>query len=276
MQLDTSRAWNEAVAAVQANREVLLAIAGVFFLLPGLVSTVLFADVQEQLYKMMGNRSQMEKFVQSGALTPVIVFGLFASVVQLIGYMAMLAVLTDRARPTVGEALRLAVKSLPTLIGTGLLFFGGYMLATLAFAVVAGVLGKIPMLAPLVFVLVGIFIGLLVSAMVRLSLSLPVIVIDKLRNPMEVLRRSWSLTSGNAGRLLLFYVVMFIVYFVILLLVGGIAGALATLIAGQGTAALLIAGVISGAISAIASVLFTAVLAAVHRQLTESPSATFA
>ena len=34
-------------------------------------------------------------------------------------------------RPTVGEALKLALRTLPSVIGAALLFFAGYLLATL-------------------------------------------------------------------------------------------------------------------------------------------------
>ena len=40
MKFDSNGAWLDAMAAVRANRQVLLAVAGVFFLLPTLLSTV--------------------------------------------------------------------------------------------------------------------------------------------------------------------------------------------------------------------------------------------
>ena len=41
MKLDSSLAWKQANAAISANREVLLALAGVFFLLPRLAFQLL-------------------------------------------------------------------------------------------------------------------------------------------------------------------------------------------------------------------------------------------
>jgi hypothetical protein len=271
MQFDSSNAWREAVAKVQANQEVLFALAGVFFLLPGLASVLLFADVQQQLYVIMGNRAQMEKFVQSGALNPVAIFGLAAFVLQLVGYLAMLSILTDRGRPTVAEALRSAARALPTAIATTVLLFLAVIAGMMVFGAIAGVIGRVA--EPLAFVILGIFVGLLVSGLVRLSLILPVIAADMLSNPIAVVQRSMKLTKGNTGRLLLFYAVLFIVYFVILLLVGAVAGVFTFLLAGQGIVSILVSGVISGIVGALASVLLTAILAAVHRQLAE-PSST--
>ena len=73
-------------------------------------------------------------------------------------------------------------------------------------------------------------------------------------------------------RLFLFYLLLTAVYFVILMVVTMVIMALAIAIAGQGKVALLIGGVGSGAVGAAASVLLTAVLAAIHRQLA-GPSA---
>jgi uncharacterized membrane protein YeaQ/YmgE (transglycosylase-associated protein family) len=265
MQLNSSGAWNEAVATVKANRDIMLAIAGVFFLLPGLASVLLFADLQEQLFAMMRNRSQAEKFVQSGALNPVIAYSLFAYVLQTVGNLALLSILTDRTRPTVAETLQQAVKALPSAIGTTLLTVLGVFFASLIFSLLAAVVGKVA--GPLTIVLFGVFMGILIAAFTRLSLALPVIVADKLRNPLAVLRRSFDLTRGCSSQLLLFYVVLFVVYAVILVLVGAIAGVLAAVIAGEGKGALLLSGLLTGVIGAAAGVLFTAVLAVVHRQL---------
>ena len=42
--LDTNAAWKEASAIVSANREVLLALAGVFFMLPSLALSVIAGE----------------------------------------------------------------------------------------------------------------------------------------------------------------------------------------------------------------------------------------
>ena len=112
---------------------------------------------------------------------------------------------------------------------------------------------------------------------VKLSLTGPVIAIDKVFNPVTALTRSWGLTKGNSVRLFLFYLLLAIVYLVISTIVGAIIGAL-TFALGT-SAALTVSGVVSGILSAIVTVVFIAVIAAVHRQLSgpsaEAVSATF-
>lgn len=266
MQFDSNHAWREATASAGANREVLLAVAGVFFLLPGVASVLFLSDFQSEMLANFGN-PEATKRVMEGMTGPVIAFGLVSFLLQSIGYLAMLALLTDRARPTVGQAIGSAVKALPSVIGATLLFFTGYLLAVLVFAGLAAVLGKVAGLGALVAVLLVMLVVGIVYVMVKLSLILPVIMIDNVRNPAAALVRSWRLTKGNSFRLFLYYLLLFIVYMVIIMVVSMVSMALVAMVAGQGKAALLIGGLVSGIAGAIASVLLTAILAAIHRQL---------
>ena len=271
MKFDSNRAWREASAAASANREVLLAVAGVFFLLPGLASVLFLSDFQADMMANFGNPAAAER-IMKGMTGPVVGFGLVSFLLQAIGYLAMLALLTDRARPTVGEAIRSAIKALPSVIGAALLFFVGYMMAIVAFAVLAGAMSSVAGFGAVAVLLVVLLIGGVFYAMVKLSLVLPVIVIDRVHNPMAALVRSWQLTRGNSLRLLAFYLLLGLAYLVIVMVVGMVSMALAALIAGQGKVSMVIGGVVSGVVGAAASALFTAILAAIHRQLA-GPSA---
>lgn len=278
MKFDSNRAWRDASTAASANREVLLAVAGVFFLLPGLASVLFLSDFQADMMANFGNPAAAER-IMKGMTGPVVGFGLVSFVLQSIGYLAMLALLTDRARPTVGEAIGAAIKALPTVIGAALLFFAGYMLAIVVMAVLAGVLSQVTGLGAVVALMVVGLIGGVVYAGVKLSLVLPVIVIERVHNPAAALVRSWQLTRGNSLRILAFYLLLGLAYLVVVMVVGMVSMALATLIAGQGKVSMLIGGAVTGAVGAAASALFTAILAAIHRQLAgpsaESIGATF-
>lgn len=271
MKFDSNLAWREASAATSANREVLLAVAGVFFLLPGLASVLFLSDFQADMMANFGNPAAAERIMQ-GMTGSVVGFGLISFLLQAIGYLAMLALLTDRTRPTVGEAIGAAIKALPVVIGAALLFFFGYMFATVIMAVLAGALSQVTGLGAVVALLVTVLIGGVVFAGVKLSLVLPVIVIERVHNPAAALVRSWRLTSGNTLRLLAFYLLLGLAYLVVAMVVGMVAMALATLIAGQGKVAMLLGGMVTGVVGAAASALFTAILAAIHRQLA-GPSA---
>lgn len=271
MRFDSNSAWREAAASVSANRDVLAAIAGVFFLLPGLASVIFLSDFQAELMANLSNPASIER-VMDGMTGPILAFSLTTFILQTVGYLALLALLTDKSRPTVGEALKLAMRALPTVLGAALLFFAGYMAAVLVLAVAGAGLAKISGVGAIAGpVVIALIVGV-VYAMVKFSLVLPVVVIEQTFNPIAAMRRSWRLTKGNSLRLFAFYMLLLVVYFVIIMVVTMITMALAIAILGQGKLAMLFGGAVSGIVGAAASVLLTAVLAAIHRQLA-GPSA---
>ncbi len=278
MNFDSSRAWRDAMALVQANREVLIAVAGVFFLLPGIASALFLTDYQNNLMANIGNSAAVRQLME-GNVGKVMSFGLISLLLQSVGHMAMLALLTDRTRPTVGQALGIAVRAFPTLAATILIVFAGYLLGALIYAVFAGVLGVATGIGMLTFVLILLLAGVMVYVMVKLSLTMPVIVIEKVLNPFAALTRSWRLTRSNSLRLFLFYLLLVLIYLVIATVFGGGIMLIATLAAGEGTLSLVVTALVSGLFGAVASLLITAILAAIHRQLAgpsaESLGATF-
>lgn len=266
MSFDSNRAWREATASVSANREVLLAVAGVFFVLPGFASVLFLSDFQADMLANLGNPAATDR-IMAGMTGPVVGFGAVSFVLQSIGYLAMLALLTDRARPTVGQALGIAVRALPTVAGAALLFFAGTLGALLVLTMFSAALGSAASVGAIAGLVVVLLFAGLVYAMVKLSLVLPVIIIERVSNPVAALLRSWRLTKGNSFRLFFFYLLLTVVYFVILMVVGVATMGLAAVIAGQGKLTTLVGGLVSAIIGAVASALLIAVLAAIHRQL---------
>ncbi len=269
MKFDGNRAWTEAVRAISANREVLLVMAGVFFFLPGLIAAFLLSGLQTE---MQAGLTAMMAAPKSPAVlqqmmhiySEIAPYVILLLLVQSVGYMAMLALLTDQRRPTVGEAMAIGARCLPALVGAILLFIVGYMFASLPLGLI--VLAFITALGAQLGSAIGVTIVLLVLilAVTRLSLTLPVIVIEGLHNPVTALVRSWRITAGTCLRLLAFYVLLGVAYLVITI---ALSALLSLMSAGTGQAYELISGTVSGVIGAITSIVMTAILAAVHRQL---------
>jgi len=267
MKFDMSLAWNEAVAMIRANAEVLLVVAGIFFFLPSLVMTIATPDMAEVMAFDPENLEAMSAtitaFYSDYWWLIALVF-----LTQLVGYLSLLALLRDDARPTVGEAIKTGVVGLLPAIGTYLLyaFLAGIALALLVLPLAAL---QSPGLAA-----IGIMVGFaaIIYISIKVSLSAPVIAIEKVFNPLAVLGRSWRLTKGNSLRILGFFMLIVVVYFVLSMLVGMlIMGLLAVL---GDSAGVIVNGLLSGLLGAITTVVFVAVLAAIHRQLAgPSPAA---
>jgi len=280
MRFDMSRAWNDAIARISANREVMMVIAGVFFLLPSLVFSFFYSGTMTDLIASLPQSGEAPVVnataLESMGMTLFFVF-LAIGLVQMIGYTAMLAVLDDD-RPTVGEALSRAIRFLPTLIGLLLLLIAVYFLVALLAGLVIGAIMAASGLVGLA-ILLGViaFVGFC-YLLTRISLATAAMVYERRLNPFSLLTRSWSLTGKDGWRLFGFYVLLFIVYMVISLIVGIVVGTIGGLM-GTGSIALIVVGLISGAVGAAANTIFTGVIAAVYRQLagpsTENLNQTF-
>ncbi len=263
MKLDTNAAWGEAVALVSANRQVLWAIAGVFFVLPSFAFSVLYP--QPEILPGTGPEQILAQFEKAyeGAWPFVII----SALLQMLGTLTVLTLFTDRTRPTVGEAIKIAAVGVPTFIGTQLILIVGVLLVSLLIGLLVAGLGTPAVAAVLLIVALVAFI----YAAVRLALLGPVIAVEGQRNPIAVLQRSWALTNGNVGRILLFFVLVGLAFLIVISLIMLVIGLLlAVLLGGEG--ARVGAALISAMFGAAAQLYFTAILAAIHRQLA-GPSA---
>jgi hypothetical protein len=266
MKFEMGRAWNDAVALLRGNRQVVLVVAGVFFFLPYLALILFMPDYMAS----MGPAAAGEPADPSQALEQFTrVYAdiwwaiLIIMVIQGIGMLGLLALLTDRGRPTVGEALGIGAKSFLPYLGAQILQSIVIVLIIMIPFAVGAAAGAA----------VGVILGLLAVVAVaylftKFSLSIPVIVIEKVMNPVTALGRSWSLTKGNSVRLFAFYVLLFIALIVIALVLGIVFGIVGALTGPEG--ALIVTGLSNAVLNMVAVTVFLAVLAGVHRQLSGS------
>lgn len=267
IKLDMGKAWNDAVALLSANKDVVLVVAGVFFFLPNaIVSLAIPQPLEIQAMAAGGGEPDPEAMLAAfqayfAQIWWVIVLG---ALVQAVGTLGMLTLLTDRARPTVGEALGFGVKALLPYIGAALLQ------ALLISAMLVVLIGIGALISPAVAVLLGL-VGLVLAiyAWIKFSLVVPVIGIEQQMNPFAALQRSWRLTKGNSLLLFAFYILLGLVMIVISV----IAGMVFAIFGFIGEQAGLFASAIGGAfINMCVTAVMLAVLAAIHRQLSGGSS----
>jgi hypothetical protein len=256
------QAWNDALSLLRGNQQVVLIVAGVFFFLPNLALLLLMPETMGAAETRVAGEPDMDAVLQTiGSAYGDIWWQLvLVSLASAIGMLSLLALLTDHNRPTVGEALKAGVIYLLPYIGAQIL--------------VGLIVGLIVMVPVVVGVAAGVAAGALVGIVAfvafvyvytKFSLTVPVIVIEEVMNPVRALGRSWSLTKGNSVRLFLFYVLILVVFFVVMMVLGIVGGGLG-LMAGA-DANIIINGLISAAANMVFITLYLAVLAAVHRQL---------
>jgi len=183
VKFDSNLAWKEASAAIAANREVVIALAGVFFLLPSLAMALLFPAPQPTA----GMDSKEAAAVIADYYTAILPYLLPLILFQAAGTLALLTLLTDRSRPTVGEA-----------IGSGIRGIVPYVLAQILLGVAVGLVGGMVLavgtatgLAALTVIGLAAVGLLVIYAGIKTSLVAPVVAVEGERNPFAALKRSF-------------------------------------------------------------------------------------
>lgn len=255
--LDSNAAWKDASALVAANREVLLILAGVFFFLPNLLLALVLGEPQvapnATSDQMMAG---VVDFYRAGWL-PM----LLTALAQIVGFLAILRLMRDRQRPTVGEAIRTGFIGLPTCFAAQLMFALGFGLAGGLLVGLAALV--LPALAVVLTLLLAAF---LVFAGVRLILIAPVIALEGERNPLAAIARSWAMTKGNFWRILAFLVLVAALFLVGMSLIMWVVGIVLVLVS-EGSLQRVLASVFSSALTAVAVLYFVGIVAGIHRQL---------
>lgn len=267
---DMNRTWSQATALVGANFQLLAVIAGIFLLVPSVAIYLLMPDF------FLGLQSQQDpeaiQRMLEDAAGPLIAFGFIAFLFQMVGYMAMIALMGD-GRPTVGEALGLATRRLPSVIGATLLLVLVYMLLALVMGLAAGLIvaaltmvaGQGLAIALTVLVVIAMLVAI-VYIMTRFTLVIPNIILDAVTNPVEALKLSWRATRSHALKIFAFYGMLLVVYFVASIIIGGIFGVAAAAL-GNGPASAMVLGISNGLIGAAVAMIFSGILVSMHQQL---------
>lgn len=203
---DSNRAWQDASAAVKSNRDALIALAGVFIALPSFALAVLLPQPEPQPGADMDAAMQLAMVYLRENWLALAVLGLLST----IGTMAMLALFGHASRPTVGEAIRKGLAATPITILAQMII--GFVMTGLVLAPVTLLsLGGSKAMGA-----VGLLIGLAIAAWfwTRTSLTTPIIAVEGTRNPLAAVQRSFVLTKGNAGRLLLFLFLLVLAFII--------------------------------------------------------------
>lgn len=262
-----SAAWNDAVRLIAGNRQVMLVVAGVFFFLPAVVYGFAFTNQITAIQNTQGASPDMEDVFRavSALVDDVWWIILLTMAVQWLGSLVLVVLWTDRSRPTVGEAIKLGLALLLPLLGAQLVLGVVWgLLLLLPLAIGAG--GSVG-----VAVLVGLLaFAALVYSYVKFSLVGVVVGIERTRNPLAALGRSWRVTKGNGFRLLLFILLLFVA----LIVLSSVASLMIGLVLALAGAEVALIGrtLAEGAVSAAFSVIFLATLVAIYRQLANVPA----
>ena len=255
MKFDSNQAWKQATAAMAANRELWIALAGVFFFLPSFALIMLFKQPQ---VPPGATSEQMMPVIQEYA-SSIGHWLVVASFVQALGQVTLVELFGRGGRATVGEALRNGVGSLFTFVLAQLLI--GLMLIVI-FALVLGLGGMVSQW-------LGLALGLyaVLQGYARFVTTGPVIMLEGKLNPFTALVRAVTLSRGNGFRIGNFLFLLALAVVFVLSVLSMIVGIIAALTMGEGRTAEIVTGAISSLASAVVLTYFVAITVAIYRQL---------
>ena len=267
MKFNLTKAWDQAVALIARNREVLIVLTGVFFFAPYLAFSLFMPETG--MANQTGADRQMDLDAASAALMEFYAEAWWAilllALVQSAGTIAVLTVLGDPHRPTVSDAISRGVAMIPSQFGAQILTAFAVTLPFLLAIAIGSVAGP-----AVVLLLVVLAIPVAAYFLVKFSLSSPVIAIERTAYPVAALARSWRVTKGNSLRLFAFYLLLIVAFLVVSTIVTIIVGIVSALF-GEGVA-LIGTAVVSSIVNALFAMFAYAVLASVHSQLTAQTS----
>jgi hypothetical protein len=253
-------AWQAATRLVSANADVLMAIAGVFFLLPLLAGGIF---VPQPVIPPQATQAQLAEALEA-YYTRTWPYLLPISLIQIVGFITMMVSILDRTRPTVGQALRNCMVRVPVYF-LAQLVIGAF--AMLLMMVVSGVLLGLRMPAALA---AAAGLAAVAYPMLRTIMVGPVLGVGRTQNPIMAIRASLALTRGNTARILTFLGLAAIVFLVALSVAMMIVGLVsAQLLGAESEAARLLNTAVSALLYAVGYTYFAAMLAAIHGQLTK-------
>ena len=242
---------------VSTNRDMLIAVAGVFFLLPGLIGAVVLPV--PQFAKGMDQAQLIEAVTRFYIDTlPWLVV---LTLPMLVGYLTVLAMLIDPERPTVGQAIGRAVRVLPGYLAVQILF-------ALAVSIGSGVLmGLLSLAMPQTIASIAALVAMIYPAM-RMVLFGPTMMAQHTINPFRAVGQGLALTRGAVIGMTLFFgpaLVLFTVIYLVITIIATIALAGVS----QPEAQRLGVEAVGAVVLATGYVYLTAMIAAAWRQLDE-------
>lgn len=241
MKFSYSAVWDDVMAMLRSHGSLLFAIAGVFFLLPTLLTGYLLpqpapASPSEVMSAMTGYYRDQWPWL------------LLATAINTVGAIAIYLLLFDGRGRTVGGALSAALPILPF-----------YLLMSVLTGLAIGLgLG--------LFILPGIYL------LGRLTLAPAVMIAEQQRSPLGAIRGSWALTRGRGWAVAGLVVIVALVGYLLGFVVSAVLGTVFVLILGREGAGSLMILILNAAVTAALLTVLLVLFAAIYRAI-RSPTA---
>lgn len=256
--LSISTAWEETKSRLASDGRLLTTVALAMVALPSAISTL-----------VSPNSAMAESGGSVGS-------GLVVLVMSLIAIVGQLALIRLAIGPSVavGEAIGHAARRALPYLGSIILLVIGLLILAVPLVILLSVMGVSleggrGVLPGPAWAAILLFVAALLYIAVRMLMTSSVASAES-AGPIRILKRSWELTRGHAGKLLGFLLLFVIALFIVLGAVGVMVGLLARSSIGEiepFSAAALLVGLAQGLATAAATAIFAVMLARMYVQL---------
>ncbi len=212
MRFSGSRALSEALQIMLARIGPLLAVAIIGYVALIAASGAVMLSVLPQVLGLAGGiePGSPDAMLADAGLGVVLLY-IVIYAISFAQQAASCRLCSDRHDASIGGAISAGIRCVPTLFGVAILL----LIAVFALMLVAS-LGMAGIVAGtespgLTVVLALLMLAGFVYIFARLSMILPVVAIDDVRNPITAIGTAWRMTGGNVLRLVLLFALVAVV-----------------------------------------------------------------
>lgn len=216
MTVDIGRVFSNSWEMVKQRFWILLGMWALFFAVQMVFSTVFTAVLGGSMFALgaaAGGLDDPNMLMAGGFgigfILFTIIFYLGYIVIMLAQQCAMAALASPLDRVAFGDAFRTSFRAGLTFFGVTLLLVIAYFAFALAGVLVAALLS---MLGDAGAIIAGILIvPAVIYLVLRLSVIVPVVAVDRTFNPVQAIRRTWQMTGGNVLAILVVSVISLVI-----------------------------------------------------------------
>ncbi len=283
MKFSASKALSESFAIFSGRFMSMLPIAVLFTLVPLVLFMTVFGGTFAAFSQNQGNPAAAMQ-AMAAMFGSFAVAGIVYGLIRVAGTCALCVSAAAREPMPFGEAVREGLGVTLPLVGVYLLLMVGYIAVGVVMMLTVGAsfmgmfgsaaartapsAGSIGTIIFVIFLLVIAVFYL----MVKLSMTTPVVAVDKERSPPRAIARSWALTKGASFKIFLLFVLTGIGAGIVNAVLGAIGGGLGALGASEPGTISWPEVALSGLTGTLFAMYFIALIVAIHEQLA-GPSA---
>lgn len=285
MNFDIGQVFSNTFKMVQERWLPMIGLWAAFFGALFVYALVFGAVLGGSMMAVMGSMADPGSFDNPAALGGMGIGFILLMIVFYVGYLtiafgqnaSMTAMASPLMRPTFGDAFGLGLKGGLTFLGVIVLLIIAYIIFLLVATLLGFILSFLGEAAPAILVI--LLVPVVIYLALRFAVLVPVIVVEKVFNPITALNRTWQITKGNVLGIFVVYLVFAIVAMIAValpffLLFGSLFDPL-SMGAGPGMGTVLFSGLFFLLIVAAFSLFSVSLVASLHAEISDTQAVEF-